>query len=220
MITSKEHTQQMNNNLATPVKYLAKRLFDYTVGTGLLIIFFIPMSIVFILLWVTSKEPILKQERIGLNGKPFICYKFRTMCVDAEDILNDLLVTDREAKIQWDKYRKLKSDPRVTRLGRFLRKTSLDELPQIFNVLKGEMSIIGPRPYLPSEWDLFKEFGEVILSIHPGITGLWQVSGRNDKAFEERISLDVFYARHWSFKLNVIILLKTMKVVIKQEGVY
>lgn len=108
----------------------------------------------------------------------------------------------------------------MTRLGIFLRETSLDEFPRIFNVLKGEMSIIGPRPYLPSEWDLFKESGEVILSIHPGITGLWQVSGRNDKAFEERIALDVLYARHWSFKLDVIMPLKTMKVVIKKEVAY
>jgi undecaprenyl-phosphate galactose phosphotransferase len=113
---------------------------------------------------------------------------------------------------------KLKNDPRITKVGNFLRKTSLDELPQIWNVLKGEMSLVGPRPYLPREWELLKEHSEIIHSVHPGITGLWQVSGRSDSSYEKRISLDSWYVRNWNLWLDIVILIRTVHVVLTKEG--
>lgn len=210
---------EIKNNLDRPVNYVTKRIFDYLVSIVLLPFLLFAILIISILIRISSKGPaIYKQERIGKNGTPFICYKFRTMYVDADSRLQELLDNDPDARIEWEKYWKLKNDPRVTKMGKFLRKTSLDELPQIFNVLKGEMSLVGPRPYLPREWSFLKEYGEIILSVPPGITGLWQTCGRNDKTFHERLMLDSWYVRNWNLWLDIVILLKTMVVVIKREG--
>ncbi|HDH01823.1 MAG TPA: undecaprenyl-phosphate galactose phosphotransferase WbaP [Nitrospirae bacterium] len=210
---------EIKNNLARPFNYIAKRLFDYTAGFILFLLLIIPVVIISILIRITSKGPaIFMQQRIGRGGRPFMCYKFRTMYLDAEERLNGILETDSKARAEWEEYWKLRNDPRVTGLGDFLRKTSLDELPQIFNVLKGEMSLVGPRPYLPRERDFLKEFAEVILSVPPGITGLWQVSGRSNTSYKYRVSLDSWYVRNWNLWLDIVILIKTTRVVLKKEG--
>jgi undecaprenyl-phosphate galactose phosphotransferase len=210
---------EIKNNLAQPLNYYTKRLFDYVFGFIFFILLIIPIGIISALIRMTSKGPaILKQERIGKNSKSFTCYKFRTMYHDAERRLEVILANDPEAKKEWETYWKLKNDPRVTAFGMFLRKTSLDEVPQIINILKGEMSLIGPRPYIPREWDWLKDYSETINCVQPGITGLWQVSGRSDSSHEQRLMLDAWYVRNWNLWLDIVILIKTIYVVIKKEG--
>jgi undecaprenyl-phosphate galactose phosphotransferase len=164
------------------------------------------------------------QKRPGLNGKTFTLYKFRTMYPDNEKILKEYLIKNPRAEEEWRKYRKLKSyDPRVTPLGRFLRKYSLDELPQFFNVLKGDMSVVGPRPYIEKEFEEYgitKEVREKLLSVKPGVTGLWQVEGRNDMTFEDRIKLDLEYIDNLSLWLDLKIILKTIWVMLTGKGAY
>jgi len=143
------------------------------------------------------------------------------MYVDAERRLNEILKTDTQAKAEWDAKYKLLNDPRVTLIGRLLRRTSLDELPQIFNVLKGEMSLVGPRPVVKEELDkYYGENAKLYYLVPPGITGLWQVSGRSNLTYEERVNLDCWYIRNWNLWLDIVILLKTIKVVLKGEGAY
>lgn len=210
---------EIKNNLAQPLNYFSKRLFDYLAGLILFLFLIIPIIVISLLIKLTSKGPaVFRQERIGKNGTTFMCYKFRTMYIDADERLKEILEKYPEAKAEWQKYWKLKNDPRVTHIGKFLRKTSLDELPQIFNVLKGDMSLVGPRPYLPREQDALEDFTEIIHSVPPGITGLWQVSGRSNKTYEERVALDCWYVRNWNLWLDIVILLKTIKVVFKKEG--
>jgi Undecaprenyl-phosphate galactose phosphotransferase WbaP len=210
---------EIKNNLAQPINYAFKRFFDLLTGLILFIVCLIPVGFLVALIRMTSKGPaIFKQKRIGKNCRPFQCYKFRTMYVDAENRLMNILTIDPEAKKEWETYWKLKNDPRVTPLGKFLRKTSLDELPQLINVLKGEMSIVGPRPYLPREWEALKNHSEIIHGVHPGITGLWQVSGRSDSSYEQRLSLDSWYVRNWNLWLDIVILMKTVNVVLRKEG--
>ncbi|MEI6610522.1 MAG: undecaprenyl-phosphate galactose phosphotransferase WbaP [Deltaproteobacteria bacterium] len=210
---------EIKNNLAQPLNYYTKRLFDYVFGFIFFILLIIPIGIISVLIKITSKGPaILKQERIGKNSKSFTCYKFRTMYHDADERLEVILADDPEAKKEWETYWKLKNDPRVTAFGMFLRKTSLDEVPQIINILKGEMSLIGPRPYIPREWDWLKHYSETINCVQPGITGLWQVSGRSDSSHEQRLTLDAWYVRNWNLWLDIVILIKTIFVVIKKEG--
>jgi len=211
---------EIKNNLARPLNYFAKRLFDYVVGSMLFLALLIPLLIISILIRVTSKGPaIFMQDRVGRNGRPFRCYKFRTMYHDAEARLKVILDTDPVARSEWELFRKLKNDPRITRIGSFLRKTSLDELPQIFNVLLGEMSLVGPRPVTQEEIDLhYKDAAELCFGVLPGITGFWQVSGRSNTSYENRVSLDSWYVRNWNLWLDVVILLKTAYVVVKKEG--
>lgn len=163
---------------------------------------------------------IFKHIRIGKDGKPFPCYKFRSMCVDAKERLAELLANDQEARAEWEKDFKLKNDPRITKSGAFLRKTSLDELPQIFNVLKGEMSLVGPRPIIHEELERYGEYVDDYLMVKPGITGMWQVSGRSDIEYDERVLLDSWYVRNWSVWLDVVMLFKTFKVVACKKGAY
>ena len=210
---------EIKNNLAQPLNYYTKRLFDYVFGLFFFILLIIPIGIISLLIMLTSKGPaILKQERIGKNSKSFICYKFRTMYHDADERLEVILANSHETKKEWETYWKLKNDPRITACGMFLRKTSLDEIPQIFNILKGEMSLVGPRPYIPREWDWLKEYSETINCVQPGMTGLWQVSGRSDSSHEQRLTLDAWYVRNWNLWLDVVILIKTIPVVLKKEG--
>jgi len=211
---------ELKNNLANPFNYFVKRTIDYLFSLVLFILA-VPLFIFIpVIIKLTSKGPIIfSQERIGKGGKPFKCYKFRTMYEDAEEKLKQVLETNSGAKAEWETKYKLTNDPRVTPIGKFLRKTSLDELPQIFNVLKGEMSLIGPRPVTKEELDkYYQENAEFYCLIPPGITGLWQVSGRSNLTYEERVSLDCWYIRNWSLWLDLVILLKTVKVVLKGEG--
>jgi undecaprenyl-phosphate galactose phosphotransferase len=210
---------EVKNNLANPLIYGTKRIIDYAAAV-LISVFFLPlMALIAILVKMDSKGPaILCQKRLGKNAREFGCYKFRTMLPDAEERLRHILETDPAAKEEYEKYWKLTDDPRITRIGRILRKTSLDELPQILNVLRGEMSLIGPRPYLPREWEHIKEESPVIHALPPGITGLWQVSGRNNQDYAFRITMDSWYVKNWSLWLDTMILFKTIGVVISRDG--
>jgi undecaprenyl-phosphate galactose phosphotransferase len=178
------------------------------------------MLVIAFLIKISSKGPALyAQERIGTDNRPFRCYKFRTMHSDADKILHSLLENNTEAKDEWQNHFKLKEDPRVTRIGRLLRQTSLDELPQIFNVFKGEMSLVGPRPVTKREIDeYYRDKADLCFGVPPGITGLWQVSGRSNTDYDHRISLDMWYVRNWNLWLDIVILLKTLRVVLRREG--
>ncbi len=160
-----------------------------------------------------------KQVRLGENGEEFICYKFRSMQNNSDELLANYLAEHPQEMANYEIYHKYENDPRITKIGAFLRKTSLDELPQIFNVLKGEMSLIGPRPYMPNERSKIGNNIDIILAVKPGITGLWQVSGRNDLDFASRVALDVWYVRNWSVWKDIVILIKTVQVVLEKKGV-
>lgn len=168
----------------------------------------------------TKGHPVFVHERIGFEGRRFRVYKFRTMYIDANERLEELLETSEESRRAWERDYKLKDDPRITNIGNFLRKTSLDELPQLINVLKGEMSLVGPRPITEDEIAKYGDYFEYFTAVKPGITGLWQVSGRNDIEYEERIQLDVWYVRNWSIELDIQILIKTVLVVLGRKGSY
>ena len=212
---------RLKNNLARPINRWIKTIFDYVLTiTGTIAIS--PILIV-IALWIYKDSPgpvIFKHRRIGKNGKEFDCYKFRSMCVDAKEKLEQLLKTDPEAKAEWEKDFKLKNDPRITKSGAFLRKTSLDELPQIFNVLKGEMSLVGPRPIVKDEMVRYGECINDYLMVKPGITGMWQVSGRSDADYKQRVQLDSWYVRNWSVWLDLMLLWRTGKIVLQCKGAY
>lgn len=211
---------EFKNSLSRPLNYCTKRLFDYFLASMLSVLLIIPILVLALMVKLTSRGPaFFKQKRIGRGGRTFSCIKFRTMYLDADDKLDQILSSNPEARKEWLKYWKLKDDPRVTRFGRFLRVSSLDELPQVFNVLKGEMSLIGPRPYLEREWKYLRPFKETILSVPPGATGLWQVSGRNGRSFDERLALDSWYVKNWNLWLDFVVLLKTVYVIFKKEGV-
>lgn len=210
---------EVRNNLANPLKYGVKRLLDYLAGVFIFAAFLGPMLLIALIIKLDSKGPaILRQKRLGKNARKFYCYKFRTMFHDAEERLQKILESDSSAKEEWEKYWKLTNDPRITRVGNFLRKTSLDELPQILNVILGEMSLIGPRPYLPREWEHIKEESAIIHALPPGITGLWQVSGRNNQDYNFRITMDGWYVKNWNLWLDIMILFETVGVVLKREG--
>jgi undecaprenyl-phosphate galactose phosphotransferase len=210
------------NNLTNAWNILWKRLFDLVAGT-LIAILATPL-ILLIALWIRldSKGPAFyNAKRIGKNGREFICYKFRTMHVNGDALLDEYFDRNPEAREEWERFAKLKTaDPRVTRAGRFLRRFSLDELPQVYNVLLGNMSLVGPRPYLPREKEKMGYYYDTIIETVPGITGLWQTGGRNDVEFEGRLGMDSWYVRNWSFWLDVILLLKTVKVVLGKRGAY
>ncbi len=212
---------QLRQPLLTRPNLLIKRAFDLVVAS-LTLLLLLPLFVaIAAAIKLTSRGPVFYvQPRVGLGGKVFPCYKFRTMYQDSEERLQRLLAQDPEARRQWETYRKLPNDPRVTPVGRFLRRYSLDELPQLWNVLKGDMSLVGPRPYLESELPHLSHDIRVITSVKPGITGLWQVSGRSNVPFEERSLLDEYYVRNWSLWLDLMILVKTLWVILKGEGAY
>lgn len=213
---------QMENNLASFKNKVYKRTFDFIMGLLIFILIWPILLILGILIKLDSKGPILHiANRLGKSGEPFSCYKFRTMCVNCDDILEGYFEKNPAAKADWDKYAKLKTaDPRITKIGNALRKYSLDELPQIINVIKGDMSLVGPRPYLLREKEKMGYHFDTIINTVPGITGLWQVSGRNDVAFEGRLQMDVWYVRNWSLWIDIMLLFKTIKVVLLRQGAY
>ena len=174
-----------------------------------------------LLIYFESGRPVFyKDERMGKDGKPFSCLKFRTMVSNAETLLKSMLEDDAEFREEYSKYHKLRDDPRVTRVGHFLRKTSLDGPPQIWNVLRGEMSLVGPRPYLPRE---SKDIGlsqNEILRVPPGITGPWQVSGRNKVFFSDRVEMDARYVHDWSVWLDIVLLACTVRALLFDRSAY
>ncbi|MCS6765699.1 MAG: undecaprenyl-phosphate galactose phosphotransferase WbaP [Candidatus Protistobacter heckmanni] len=211
---------RVRNKLARKGHILLKRAFDIvgaSIGLLLLSPFFLAASL---LIRRDGGPAMFKHKRVGQNGEEFGCYKFRTMVPDAELALRQLLERDLEAAAQWARDRKLRNDPRVTPLGRFLRRSSLDELPQLINVLWGEMSLVGPRPVVRAELERYGDDLQYYLEAKPGITGLWQVSGRNDLDYAQRVFLDTWYVRNWALWHDIVILLKTVKVVFRQYGAY
>lgn len=163
---------------------------------------------------------IYRHRRVGRDGKMFECLKFRTMVPNADEVLRDLLEQHPQLRAEWVSDHKLRHDPRITPLGRFLRRTSLDELPQIWNVLRGEMSLVGPRPVVREELLRYGRKVRIYFAAKPGITGLWQVSGRNDTDYRRRVALDTYYVRNRNFLLDLYILLKTTRVVLGGSGAY
>lgn len=212
---------RLKNNLARSWNRYLKTIFDFAltlVGTVA-----ISPILIFIAIWIYIDSPgpvIFKHTRIGKNGKKFFCYKFRSMCIDAKEKLAELLENDPVAKAEWKRDFKLKNDPRITKSGAFLRRTSLDELPQIFNVLKGEMSLVGPRPVIEEELERYGEYVNDYLMVKPGITGMWQINGRNDTSYAERVCMDSWYVRNWSIWIDNLILWRTLKSVIRCKGAY
>jgi undecaprenyl-phosphate galactose phosphotransferase len=213
---------KINNNLKSPSNRFIKRTFDLTVSVLFLPLLLPLIGILGLLIRLDSPGPVFYlHRRVGRAGTMFGVYKFRSMYRDSRERLDKILSSDSAARQQWEASFKLKDDPRVTRMGRFLRKTSLDELPQIINVLKGEMSLVGPRPVLEEEISrYYKEFADYYHMVRPGITGLWQVSGRSDLGYDIRVKLDTWYVLNWSVWLDILMLLKTIRVVAKREGAY
>jgi Undecaprenyl-phosphate galactose phosphotransferase WbaP len=212
---------RLKERLLMPIPKLAKRVMDLLLATSIAVAL-LPMFLALAaIVKLTSRGPIFfSQDRIGLNGEAFRIWKFRTMVVNAEEVLAKYLDENSELKAEWEKNSKLKKDPRITGIGHLLRKTSLDEFPQIWNVLTGDMSLVGPRPIWESDLEKYGKSSELYLRVRPGITGLWQVSGRNNTTFEQRVQLDGYYVRNWSPWLDLCILLVTVRVVLLREGAY
>ncbi len=197
-----------------------KRGFDILAATSGLVILSPLMAYLYISVKKTGKTAIYGHTRIGKGGKEFQCLKFRTMVENSAEVLDNLLKTDAKAKAEWKKSRKLKNDPRITEIGKFLRKTSLDELPQLWNVLKGDMSIVGPRPVTADELSYYGDKAKDYKSVRPGITGIWQVSGRSDTSYRKRVILDYTYSKKHNLLWDIKIILQTVKVIVKGQGAY
>ena len=212
---------RLKNNLNRSLNRVLKRIFDLCVGTIIAIPASLIIAVTYILIKIDSKGPVFyNAERIGKGGKLFKCYKLRSMYVNSDEILADFLDRNPDAKKEWKKFQKLRGeDPRVTKVGKWIRKYSIDELPQIFNVLGGTMSLVGPRPYLPREREKMEPCFSTICMTVPGITGLWQVSGRSNVTFDDRLRMDTWYVRNWNLWQDVVILFKTVKVVLG-KGAY
>lgn len=199
-----------------------KTIFDYIltlIGTVL-----ISPLLLYVAYRIKKEDPgpvFFAHMRIGKNGKPFPCYKFRSMVLNSQEMLQKYLAENSAAREEWERDFKLKDDPRVTPIGKVLRRTSLDELPQIFNVLRGEMSLVGPRPVIQEELDkYYGETAKLYCTVKPGITGLWQVSGRSDLGYNERVALDAVYIQNRSIIGDILILWKTIGVVLMKKGAY
>ncbi|MGI4746547.1 MAG: sugar transferase [Janthinobacterium lividum] len=198
----------------------AKLALDFVLAFIILML----ISPVFIVIYIACRldggGALFAHQRVGANGQSFPCLKFRTMVIDSDRVLQDALECDPELASMWAATRKLRNDPRVTPIGRFLRASSLDELPQLINILRGEMSLVGPRPIVESEVPFYGDKISHYYAVRPGLTGLWQVSGRSNTSYDRRVELDVSYVTNWTFRSDVAILLKTVSVVIAQQGAY
>jgi exopolysaccharide production protein ExoY len=204
-----------------PIGLASKRAIDIVLAISGIVLLAPLLIICFVATVVTSPGPALfRHRRVGFNGNYFDCLKFRTMVADAPERLRKLLEEDPVAAAEWAVNRKLRFDPRVTAIGDILRKSSLDELPQLFNVLKGEMSIVGPRPVTDEELVRYSDAIDAYLACRPGITGLWQVSGRSTTTYEKRIACDALYARKWSMRLDAKILMVTLPAVLLSDDAY
>ena len=211
---------RIHNNLARPWSQAQKRLFDIVVGSLLLVA---AAPLMAVIAWQVRKSggPVLfAHERVGRHGQLFRCLKFRTMVPEAATVLARLLAESPNARAEWDRDFKLRSDPRVTPIGRWLRQTSLDELPQLLNVIKGEMSLVGPRPVIRDELGRYGGSQVYYTQVRPGLTGLWQISGRNDLDYGRRVHLDAWYVRNWNLWYVVVILAKTFLAVLTRSGAY
>jgi Undecaprenyl-phosphate galactose phosphotransferase WbaP len=212
---------QVRNNLLDKGSRITKRIIDFATAT-ILICFLLPiMAIIALLILVESGLPVFYcQERIGHEGQTFRMLKFRTMAQNSREVLERCLACDPVLRKEWDESQKLRSDPRVTRVGKLLRKTSLDELPQLWNVVKGEMSLVGPRPIVAAEVERYQSAYFGYKKTIPGLTGLWQVSGRNRTTYAERVAYDTYYVRNWSVWMDIYLLAKTVGAVFTGDGAY
>jgi exopolysaccharide production protein ExoY len=202
-----------------PVGMTLKRTVDILLALSGIILLAPLLIICFAVTALTSPGPALfRHRRVGFNGKHFDCFKFRTMVTDAPERLRRLLESDPSAAAEWTTNRKLRNDPRITAIGGILRKSSLDELPQLFNVLRGDMSIVGPRPVTDEELERYASSVNAYLSCRPGITGLWQVSGRSTTTYNKRVACDTFYARNWSMALDVKIIAVTIPALLVSDN--
>lgn len=211
---------RLRNNLARRGSRMVKRVFDI-VGASSLLLLLAPVFAY--LVWQVRRDggpAFYGHERIGQYGYPFKCYKFRSMVLNSCEVLEELLAKDPQARAEWARDFKLKNDPRITPIGQFLRSTSLDELPQLWNVLKGEMSLVGPRPIVEAELERYGNDVDYYLEAKPGMTGLWQISGRNDMDYAGRVNLDAWYVKNWSLWYDLVILFKTAGVVLNRSGAY
>lgn len=209
------------HNLTKKGNLFAKRLIDLILCliAGVIVV---PVSIILAIgVKLTSKGPVFYgHPRVGKNGKTIKCWKFRSMVINSQEMLEQILATDPVRRAEWEKDRKFLDDPRVTKFGKFLRKTSLDELPQLWNIFTGEMSFVGPRPVTESELVKYGENSDFILTVTPGLSGMWQISGRSDTGYEERVTLDSYYIQNWSVWLDIWIIIKTVWVVVRGKGAY
>ncbi len=207
-------------DIKEPIYNMSKRVFDILVSIiGLILL--LPLLLVVKVIYLINKDfdPIIfKQNRIGLNGKEFKLYKIRTMIPNADEELKRLLKENKDIEKEYKKYKKLADDPRMTKIGKVLRKTSLDEFPQFINIFIGNMSLIGPRPYLPREQEDMKKYYNSIITSKPGLTGYWQTQGRSNKDFNERLKMDEYYIRNRSFRLDTKIFFKTFSRLIDRNG--
>jgi Undecaprenyl-phosphate galactose phosphotransferase WbaP len=179
------------------------------------------MGVVSVMVMLSSPGPIFySHRRIRKNGAFFSMWKFRTMCVNSAEVLEEYLARHPEARTEWNKTHKLRHDPRITPIGFFLRRYSLDELPQLWNVLVGQMSLVGPRPIVAAEVEKYSDSFDCYCRVKPGLTGLWQVSGRSEVSYEERVALDCQYVEQWSLQKDVLILFKTFHAVVNQDGAF
>lgn len=207
-----------SNQISSFYAAKGKRAFDLVVGT-LILIAAVPLILIIMgIVALDGGRPVFGHSRVGRYGKRFNCLKIRSMCVDAEQKLADILATDPVAAAEWAADHKLTNDPRVTKIGAFLRKSSLDELPQLINVLRGEMSLVGPRPVTADEIAYYGTAAADYMSIKPGLTGPWQVDGRNNTSFADRVALDVHYTRNVGFSRDVVIVARTGLAVLKLTG--
>lgn len=212
---------QVKNNLLSNSTQELKRIMDLALSFfGMLCLAPWLILIAFLIKSESRGGVFYRQRRLGRSGHVFSVLKFRTMYENAGEILREELARDPVLKDEWDRYQKLRNDPRITRIGKFLRRFSLDELPQLWNVLKGEMSLVGPRPIMVEQFGLYGKTIKECFRVTPGLTGLWQVSGRNQKTFAQRAELDLEYIQRWSVWLDIYILLKTIKTVIQHDGAY
>lgn len=199
---------------------ICKRAIDILCAS-LMLLMLSPLLLTLIVMVARSGRPIFfAHERVGQNGRVFPCYKFRTMVPNSAEVLSRLLESNPAARAEWEREFKLRNDPRITLTGSFLRRTSLDELPQLWNVLRGDMSLVGPRPVIAEELERYGDDVCYYTQVRPGMTGLWQVSGRNDLDYAARVSLDAWYVRNWSLATDVAILFKTLGVVVRGQGAY
>jgi Undecaprenyl-phosphate galactose phosphotransferase WbaP len=212
---------EIRQNLVNPWAQIYKRGIDILVAIFGLVISLPVFAVAGLLIKIDSRGPVFfHQIRVGRNGDYFKMVKFRTMYENADSLLEKYLAEDKYLRIEWEKYQKLKKDPRITKIGNFLRLLSIDELPQMWNVLKGEMSLVGPRPFFPEQKNLYGEAFENYKRVRPGITGMWQIYGRNHSTFKQRAQWDEYYVRNWSVWLDIYILVRTVGAVIRQEGAY
>lgn len=213
LLRPKRHVEKVVNRIF-------KRMLDVTGALCGLALLAVPMGIIGWYIRRDGGPALYHQVRVGLHGKPFKCWKLRSMVANADEVLKILLANDPVARKEWETDFKLKNDPRITKLGHFIRKTSIDELPQLFNVLRGEMSLVGPRPIVQKELEYYGKHKDDYLAAKPGLTGLWQVSGRNDTSYAYRVYLDSWYVTHWSLWTDIVIIFKTIGILMSRKGAY